>query len=453
MARSCPVSLALTVLMLSTVSWATADADSATSIADHTLPNGMRVTLVTDPLTDLAAFHLAIETAVPHEPPELAALPELIQQLLLDRLRTRIVDGNHIAGLSDALAAGASVALSAGDRYVEAEASLPASLLPAVLTTISELFFASQQFTDEELATARQKLVSSYEASLTSTAFQTLSLLERALGTNSVPGYDVATILSVVGQATLDDVQSARQRLYVPSRACLTVIGPEPHEQLLEMVNQAVGNYPAGDLPTSAATIRLPGESSVRVGNGSDIPWASMMIGVPLPPYASSEFVVGQVAYMLLAGPEGRLTEDPMLRRGFGIILPQRSQGTASAFEAMPPRPAHMPFIAVHTVAAPGYVEQARVRVLGHIEALRQGEFTEEQLQTARTQLANQYALAYDTCLSRAQLVNFNALFGGEPGLRDDFTTMVAAVKSQDVVRLAEKYFAHHAIGLQMPGD
>jgi len=142
LARSCPVSLALTVLMLSTVAWATADADSATSIADHTLPNGMRVTLVTDPLTDLAAFHLAIETAVPHEPPELAALPELIQQLLLDRLRTRIVDGNQIAGLSDALVAGASVALSAGDRYVEAEASLPASLLPAVLTTVGELFFA-----------------------------------------------------------------------------------------------------------------------------------------------------------------------------------------------------------------------------------------------------------------------------------------------------------------------
>lgn len=453
MARSCsqPLTLSL-IILLAAAACLPADNTAGSFISDRTSSNGLHVILAHDPVTDLAAFHLALEVSTAELPREQAALIETVQQLMLDRLRATVQDQPD-SPLADALAAGATIAISAEREYGEARAAVPTSLLADVLQMTADLFFGSQQFTEDELAAAKQTLVSSYEASLESTTMQTVRLFERALHGASSSAHDVPARLSSIADISIEDIEACRSRMWVPSRAYLTVVGPQTPQQLREIVNRALGEYAAGNQKRPVTEVRLPTESAVRVGNGAGVAWASLMIGVPLPPYGTREFVASQVAYLLLTGPQGRLTEDRVLRQGFGLVLPQRRRDDRPAFDVMAPGPGHMPYMAVHLVAAPAYIEDARVQVLGHVEAIRRGYFSDDELQTAKTQLTNQYALAYNTYLSRAQLLNLNALFGGEAELRADFPSMVASITAEDVVSVAEKYFAHHAIGLQMPGD
>ena len=444
---------AVALLLLTSVPALNADAAQQDLITQKTLPNGLHLSVVHDPVTDIAAYHLALELSSADFPEQQAGITEIIQQLMLDRLKVAVAEQGKLSNIYDAISAGGSAAIGADDEYVEAQASLPSELLPQALQATGELFFGPQQFTDEQLADAKASIVSGYEGSLNAVGQQTFRLFRRALLGKSPLAYDVSTILTGIAGITTSDVASCRARAYVPSRAYLTVVSVLPTEEVIAVVEQAFEDYKAAGEAHVTRAVSPPAESVVRVGSGEGMAWASLIVGVPLPPYGTRGFTAGQVAYMLLAGTDGRLTGDQMLQRGFGLMLPRRLYEEQPPFQIIAPGPMSMPVIAVHIVANPAFIEDARVQVLGHIEAIRRGQFSEQELQAAKDQLINQYALAYETYLSRAQLINLNALFGGDPQLNGNFPTVLASISADEVVKAAEEYFTHHAIGVQMPAN
>ncbi len=422
-------------------------------VTRRTLANGLHLSVVVDPLTDLAACHLALDISAADFPEQQAGITEIIQQLMLDKLRARVTASGELAEIYDAVSAGGSFAVGADDEYVEAQAALPCELLSEALQTTGDLFFGSQEFTDEQLGEAKAAIVKTYEGSLNAVGQRTFRLFRRALLGKSPLAYDVSTILTGIAGVTTKDISGCRARLYVPSRAYLTVVSALPAERVIAIAEQAFGDYPGTAEAHVRRAMSRPAASVVRVGSGEGMAHASLIIGVPLAPYGTREFAAGQVAYMLLAGRDGRLTSDQMLQRGFGLMLPRSLYEEQPAFQVIPPGPMSVPVIAVHVVANPAFIEDARLQVLGHVEAIRQGQFSEEELQAAKDQLTNQYALAYNTYLSRAQLINLNALFGGDPQLNGDFPELIASISAEEVVKAAQKYFAYHAIGVQMPAN
>ena len=430
-------------------------ADNAANgpISRHDLANGLHVTVAADPLTDIAAFDLALDISVLDIDEDKAGIRQLVQQLLLDRLRTAVREEPQLAGLSDAVKGGGSLAISCEDEYVGARASVPSKLLPVALRTFADLFFAPHEFSSEELADAKSKVVSAYERSLGNVGEDTYSLFRRALWGKSALADDTSTVLAGIAAGSVDDVAACLKRLYVPSRACLCVVSPLPAEETVPLIEEVFGQYEAGSQTVAPRIVNLPIDSVVRVGTGKDMVQAALLLGVPLPPYGTRGFVAGQLAYMLLGGAQGRLTEDPMMQRGFGLMLPRSLYEKQPPFKVIAPMPGTMPFMGVYVAADPRYIEDARVQVLSHIEAIRRGDFTEEDLRAAKDQLVNSHALASDKYASHAKFLNINALFGAEPGLSADFAALVETVSAEDVTKVAQEYFAHHAIGVQMPAN
>ncbi len=443
----------LLVLPVVCVTALCAATDSEEPISRRTLPNGLHLTAVHDPLTDIAAFHLALDLSPADIPQDEAGIREIVQQLVLDELRLALSDDGKLSSIRDAIEAGGSISVSADTEYVEAQASLPSEMLPTALETVADMLFGPQQFTDQQLAAAKAKVVNAYERSLHAAADQTYRLFRRALLGKSPLTQDLSVILTGVAAIRPSDIAACRESFYVPARAYLTVVSPLSDQEMVALVERVFGQYQGGTEAAIVRDVRPLAESAVRVGSGKDLAQASLIIGVPLPPYGTRGFVAGQVAYMLLAGKGGRVSSDPMLRQGFGLILPRAMLEQRPPFEVIPPSPMSVPFIGVHIVANPDYIEDARIQVLGHVGAIRRGEFTDQELQSAKDQLINQYALAGKTYLARAQLVNLNALFGGDPQLASDFPAAVASITADDVVKVAAEQFAHHAIGVQMPAN
>ncbi len=422
-------------------------------ISQHDLPNGLHLTVAEDPLTDIAALDLVLDVSALDIDEDKAGIRQLIQQLSLDRLRAAVAQEAQLAGLSDAVKSGGSLAISCEDEYVGARASLPSNLLPVVLRTFADLFFAPQQFTAEELADAKSQVIGAYERSLNNAGEDTFRLFRRAFWGSSALADDTSTVLAGIASASSADITACLERLYVPSRAYLCVVSPSPAEQITPLVEEIFGQYKAGAQTVAPRIVNLPTSSVVRVGSGKDMQHAAVLLGVPLPPYGTRGFMAGQLAYILLGGAQGRLTEDRMMQRGFGLMLPQALYETSPPFKVIAPRPGTIPFIAVYVVADPLHIEDARVQVLSHIQAIRRGDFSEEYLQAAKDQLVNEYALTCDKYGSHAEFLNVNALFGAEPRLNADFAALVETVSAEDVTKVAQEYFANHAIGVQMPAN
>ncbi len=449
--------LALPILLITAV--CTARAPAADNVANahisrHDLPNGLHVTAAADPLTDIAAFDLALDISVLDVDEDKAGIRQLIQQLLLDQLRAAVAEEPQLAGLSAAVKGGGTLAVSCEDEYVGARASLPSNLLPLALRTFADLFFAPHEFTSQQLADAKSKVISAYERSLGNVGEDTYRLFRRAFWGKSPLADDTSTILAGIAATSSDDIATCLKRLYVPSRAYLCVVSPSPPEQIAPLIEEAFGSYEAGAGTVAPRIVNLPTSSVVRVGSGKDMAQAAVLLGVPLPPYGTRGFVAGQIAYVLLGGAQGRLTQDRMMQRGFfGLMLPRRVYEKRPPFKVVAPRPGAMPFMGVYVAADPRYIEDARAQVLSHIEAIRRGDFSEQDLQAAKDQLVNEYALACDKYAAHAEFLNINALFGAEPGLNADFAALVETVSADDVTKVAQKYFAHHAIGVQMPAN
>ncbi len=450
MSRRLLIAVLASCIILLPITTAMADNQTATT---KTLANGAKVTLIHDAVSDLAAFHLAIPVSPADTPATKAGIRDVLQQLILDRLSDAIGEKGELSALGHVLPSGAITDVTAEMEYVEVRVSVPSDLLQDVLTFVCAEVFADRQYTPEQIAAAKESVIGAYEQNMAAVAERTYRLFTKALYGKGPLTRDTATILAGVGAVSADDIAACRKSFYIPSRACITIVSPASQDQMLMVAEKALGNYGAHSQPeVNAFHIPSLQDADIQVASDNTLGQASLMIGVPLPSYGTREFIAGQVAFMLLGGIHGRLTTDEMLQRGFGLMLPRSVYEQQPPFEVIAPRPMSVPFIAVHIIANPAYIEDARTAVLGHFAALQHGEFSEAELNEAKSQLANRYAQAYNTYIARAQLTNLSVMYGGDLNTSMEFEQTISAITLKDVTNVARDSFGHHAIGLQMPG-
>ena len=163
------------------------------------------------------------------------------------------------------------------------------------------------------------------------------------------------------------------------------------------------------------------------------------------PDYASTE-VVREV---LLGEGAGRLVQDKELAKSFG--LPPAAE-ERTPWQSVPRSfsPTFSP-IAVMAVANPTHVDDATKALYRHFQALATQPPTPDEVKAAQRRLINRYALShreperFATILARHEAMDI----GHEADAA--YLDLVRQVTPEEARRVAEKYFAHVAIGVQMP--
>lgn len=426
-----------------------------------TLDNGLRVIVVHNELTDITAAHLAVDVTAAEMPKEKAGIRSVVQELMIQRLNTRALEDTDLKAFGDAIRGGGEARINAETEYVQAQFAVPTDVTPSALGAFAELFFDDLDFEKQDIAAAKDTVIRDIEESLGQVSYTTYELFLNALWGDTAFHPDAATRLNGIGALTSTDIASCRRTFYTPDRAYLTVVSALDEETVLSMVKDAFGQYSPGTDPAEATDASesprdrpgIPDTPRVEIGESKDLRQASMFVGVPLPAYGTRGMTAGQIAYLMLAGEGGRIAEDEMLKRGFGLMLPKRIYEEQPPFEMLEPQPMSTPFIAVHIVANPLNIEEARRQVLGHILAIAKGSFDRMEFEQARAQLKNHYAQAIETYAAQAQLLNIYTLFGGDPEAIVDFDRHVESISEDEVLEVAREYFPHHAVGVQLPAD
>lgn len=240
-----------------------------------------------------------------------------------------------------------------------------------------------------------------------------------------MPEYDTLDNLS------RPDIESFYRKYYGPERAVFVVEGDITAAEAKAKMQELFGGWKAsGAAPAPAAEESKPVQSALLFSDRDDARIATFVVGHRGGKLADDDYpAMLLICDLLSAGPWARL--QTRVRNSGGW----RAEWTAS-WDAGFERPGEF---RVGAAVDPPFVTQSIVIVREELAKLREGNITEQELETARTHLLMQMALRYQSNEEQAR-DRGAALFHGQPTnfLERAFQGIASATR-EDVVRAAAK--------------
>lgn len=233
--------------------------------------------------------------------------------------------------------------------------------------------------------------------------------------------------------ATVEDVQAFFDLYYKPNNAVLTVVGDTTVAEVRALAEQYFGPIPAGDEPPPVI-IEEPGRTEMSVHELTD-PLATqpmVMVGWQVPPAPSDENTALQVLDSILVAGESSRMHTRLVRQ-------ERSALEVASFLEGRRGPDLQVIYAISTGMDPTTVQTS---IMEEIASLRESGVTQEELDTARTQIIRATVSGVEEFLGRSLAIGRDALYYDEPGRINSTIDRLMAVTVEDVNAALQDWFA-----------
>ncbi|MCK4325063.1 MAG: insulinase family protein [Armatimonadetes bacterium] len=415
------------------------------------LRNGLSVVTCTQPASDVASVFVGFRVGAG------IAQPVGIRALLHEHNRARVeqllADDNSLAGLASHIRDVGSVRWRVEWDYLQMHAVCTSAHLEEMLGLVRAGLFAPDVQSDL-LEQGRQRLKQEYDNLLDRPAEQAYYLFREAM----LDEVAVAAAQPVFGKPeqvariTVQQASDFAHKYLQAANATVVVVSPLSGEQALRLVEDALGTVKRGMSASREDRSCYP-DSRVRVGGSPQARLATVVVGVGLPAPGEPGFLVGQLLYHILGGPQGRLARDRSLFRTLALNLPFRLLAQRTPLTVLPVAMSNCPHLAIYAECAPNAVRNVDEQLLRHINSLGAGAIRPEELQQAKQRLINSRARTMLTAgrlaahLGRMQMLGV-ALAGFADG-----TAQIQQLTLEDVTALAQTHFQNHYVGVQMPSS
>lgn len=332
------------------------------------------------------------------------------------------------------------------------------------ITTVAELFddaawllaegIKNAQFEPEVVERARAEALAEAQAER-AVKFRYTFLALRAL--LYPPGHPYALPFTgdpaYLRRATPQDLQEFHRRCYTPDNLVIVVVGNVPAERAVEKLTTLFGSWEARSAtrrprPTFAP-LREP-VSTVREQAGNT---AYIMAGYPVPGITSADYPALVVLDAILGrGKSSRIFIHLRDASGFGYeigsFLPPLAGGSCLLGFVE---------IAPYRISATGVpvlvVDDVQKALVQQMQSIRTNPPSEQEVERAKRLVIGSYALRHQRGRDRAYFLGWYECIGLGYQFDEQFPNRVAAVKREDVLRVAQKYLQHVAVAVTMPRD
>ncbi|WP_299954165.1 pitrilysin family protein [uncultured Modestobacter sp.] len=265
---------------------------------------------------------------------------------------------------------------------------------------------------------------------------------------NAHDGYGSTADLAA---ATPEECRAFAARHYVPANAVLTVLGPVPPEQVLDVVREAWEPIPAGVAhPRPALDDTLTGSTSHTVRRpGLDQPAVALGLRLPDAAVARAEHLAHVALVALLDGPDGLLAQ--ALRRA-GV----RGVGSRAhcGLFGSPLQARHPDTVVLSARHGPDQSGAAVAAVLhGALVGASTGRLRPAALRAAVARVATATAVHLDQPAVRCASLGLGELLHREPGLLVELPRLLTAVPLDAVVAASEELAAQQPHRVELVGD
>lgn len=333
------------------------------------------------------------------------------------------------------------------------------------ITTVLEAFddaawllvegIKNAQFEPEVVAQARREALAEVQAERV-VKFRNTFLAIRSLVYPS--GHPYARALSgdpgYVQRATPQELQEFHRRFYTPDNLVIVVVGNVPAQRAVEKFTTLLGSWEARSAmrrPSLPFTPLRASCSTVREQPGNT---AYIMAGYPVPGITSPEFPALSVLDAILGkGKSSRIFANLRDVSGIGYEIgsfyPPLAGGSCllGFVEISPYR------VSVATGVPVLIVDEVQKALVSQIQSILTNPPTEQEVERAKKLVVGSYALRHQRVRDRAYFLGWYEAIGLGYQYDQQFVDRVAAVKREDVLRVAEKYLRNVAVAVAMPKD
>jgi predicted Zn-dependent peptidase len=254
-------------------------------------------------------------------------------------------------------------------------------------------------------------------------------------------------------RATPQDLQEFHRRYYTPDNLVIVVVGNVPAERAVEKFTTLFGSWEARSAtrrPNLAVAPLRESVSKVREQAGNT---AYIMAGYPAAGITSSEYPALMVLDTLLGrGKSSRLFTNLRDAAGIGYEI-------GSFYPPLVGGSCLLGFIEIapYRISAAGVpvlvVDDVQKALVQQMQSVRSDPPTEQEVERAKRLLIGSYALRHQRVRDRAYFLGWYECIGLGYQFDRQFADRVAAVKREDVLRVAEKYLRNVAVAVTMPAD
>lgn len=460
--RLAPRALCLLLLLFAPASLparAQAPADAPT-VADITLPSGMRVYCRRETSTPLVAVDVFVRAGAGDESGAQAGLGNLVAHTVLGSTSNLSADGMA----RDIGALGGNVGAAWQPDWTQIGALTVKDKLSDCLFLLADAV-QNADFDPNVLADARASLLTEIGAADASVYQTATANIRRILYAGTPYGRPPAGAAASVARLTREDLARYFNRFYVPANLTWVIVGDiDPAAAQAQVISDLSG-FPtkgrgdglgAGARPAPADPLPLPQKDFAPVHLAQpDLSEVCVMLGCRVPGVADKDYPAVLVANALLGGMKtSRLFTQLREKQGLGyqvgsVVNGQQAGGDLTAFVfAAPTRtdPATR-----RTVAVTGVIKDA---MLAQFAALRAAPPPLSDVVRARHFLAGAEKLRHERLEDRAALLGAALLtHPGSAHPEADFLRALAAVTPADVQRVAQAYFVHPAVVVVEPAS
>lgn len=400
--------------------------------SEFTLANGLRVILHEDHATPMVTINVLYHVGSKNEQRGRTGFAHLFEHLMFDGSRNVERGGYDRYCTSVGGDNNAFTNSDITDYYI----SLPSDRLALGLWLESDRMaeFAIQEIS---LTTQQNVVIEEKRQSVDDVPYGDAMTIMRELSYVPAHPYSWETIGSMedISAARMEDVRSFYQLYYVPSNATMVIAGDFDPDETRQLVEQYFGTIPAGGAiirPVVDDAMLMRGAR--RRVNGNIFPFNAVFLGYHAASIYDEDFPALELLVSILADGESS--------RLYAAL--EYEQEIASEAEAFIDEGEIGSMFYIYAVAQNNRITPAQLERSLRAEITRFAEegATERELRKSKNRRMTRIVHGLQAISSRAERLAYYAAMFGDPGLAFHEADLYESVTSEDIRRVARKYFA-----------
>jgi len=399
------------------------------------LDNGITV-LVKKDRDDIVAVEVFLKVGVMNEPEEITGISGLLQAMLLRGTTTRSARDITL----EIESVGGVIQGSANPDYTEFYVLSTGEYFDTGIELMADVI-QHPAFYEDEIEKEKNNIYLQMEM-LQSKPFLVLyDLFKANLYKRHPYGFPTFGSRSAVESITREDLLDFYKKNYVAKNTVISVAGNvEPHYvvEKIKTLFTDLPDTPPPDLNNPYEPAPLLWREDFR---RSDLDSAWLFIGYQTPDINSPDYLPVELAHFIIGGG---------MNSRMWIKL-REEQGLAYDLgSSMDPLygPGHM---ITYIATDPSNVNKVRKTILDEIREMRNGNITDEEIETMKTFSTGQYYINEETVKNQAFNLGFYEALGAGYEFYLNYPDSVMAVTKEDIVRVVNEYMTNPVIVVLSP--
>lgn len=408
---------------------------SGGAIKQQRLSNGITVLMMPAEWNRIVAVSAMVDAGSKHDPPKLRGLAMLTSRMLAQGTTTRTA--TELAEFVDS--SGVQLGTEATEDYASVYVTAIDTQLDIALEVLSDVLirpaFDGKRLLDEQRV-AREALDSRERDPL----YAAIGHAAKLLFVDHPYAFPVAGTPKGIDRISPEHLVRFHANRYTGGNTVISVVGNFSMDDVIESLERLFADYPEGRSPEPVfPELERPDDGVVEIYR--DVEDAYVVMGFHAPPNDDSDYPALRVINALLGDGSGTRLQEVMGPTGADIAV-----STGSFCNCRHEGSAYILY------ATAKDADRVIETMHGEIERLMSEPVTDEELDTAAHRIAGAHVIRGQTNIVRAGRLALYGLMGLGLDFGDSFLDAVNRVDKDDVARVASKWLREPATVIVRPG-